>query len=231
MRRIIGCLICLVLGGAVGCSSNSSRTNVVSREQAEALGKAVRAAMTEPSLLKLDKGQSAGAGGAATGLRGLRQREAALPILLKLIECGEAAEEPLWDLMNDADEDVRLASVMLVGRTRVTGDLKPIDSRIFVELSIPLLERALTSRDSQVRYFACSGLGDFAIWSDVCLERLKHSLPKIRELQNDDDQEVRRLGWIACNNILATLSVRATQQGDREMATRELEQLQLEKYW
>ncbi len=67
MRRIIGCLICLVLGSAVGCSAQSSRTNVVSREQAEELGKVVRAAITEPSLLKLDKGQSVGAGGRSYG--------------------------------------------------------------------------------------------------------------------------------------------------------------------
>ncbi len=226
MRRIIVCLISLTFASAVGCTANPAPDTAVSKARAAELAKEVREAMTEPSLMQLDQGRMAD-----TGLRGLRQREAAFPIMLKLIECGKAAEGPLWELINDADENVQRSSVILVGRTRVTRDLKPIDPQTLVELSIPLLERALTSKDSQVRYFACAGLGDFATWSDDCLERLKLSLPKLRELQNDGDQEVRNLGWIASNNIAATLSARAKQPEDRQMATRELEQLQREKSW
>lgn len=226
MRRIIVCLISLIFASAVGCTSNPTPDTAVPKERAAEFAKKVRDAMTEPSLMQLDQGQTAD-----TGLRGLRQREAAFPMMLELLECGKAAEEPLWELINDADESVRRSSVILVGRTRVTRDLKPIAPQTLVELSIPLLERALTSKDSQVRYFACAGLGDFATWSDECLERLKLSIPKIRELQNDGDQEVRNLGWIASITISAALSARAKQPEDREKAARELEQLQLEKSW
>ncbi len=226
MRRILVYVMSFTFASAVGCTANPAQDNAVSKGRAAELAKEVREAMTEPSLMQLDQGRMAD-----TGLRGLRQREAAFPIMLKLIECGKAAEEPLWELFNDVDENVQRSSVILVGRTRVTRDLRPIDPQTFVELSIPLLERALTSKDSQVRYFACAGLGDFANCSDDCLERLKLSLPKLRELQNDGDQEVRSLGWIASNNIAATLSSRAKQPEDRDRAIRELEQLQREKSW
>jgi hypothetical protein len=117
-----------------------------------------------------------------------------------------------------------------LGKCRVDEKGKPIDSKTLIELTIPLLEQALASKDSQVRFYACSGLGDFAIWSDETLERLNLSLPKLLELRNDSDKDVRSIGWAASNTILGELSRRAKKPDDRKSATEVLEQLQKEKW-
>lgn len=229
MRCIAVCLATLISALAVGCGSNPAQPQpdaALLKERVAALAKEVREAMTEPSIMQLDAGRTAD-----SGLRGIRQREAAKPFMPKLIECGKAAEEPLWELINDADESVRRSSVILVGGTRTDAGGKAIESQTLIDLSIPLLERALTAKDAQVRLFACDGLGNFAGWSDECLERLRISLPKLRELRNDSDKEVRSIGWVACNGIAAKLSKRATKSEDRKAAAEEWEQLQREKNW
>lgn len=226
MQRIFFCLMSIAFASAVGCGSNSALNSTASKERAATLAKEVREAMTEPSLMGLDPGRMAD-----SGLQGIRQREAALPKMRKLLECGKNAEEPIWQLISDADVSVQRSSVILLGRMWLTEALKPIDSKTLLDVSIPLLERSLASKDAQVRCFACAGLGDFATYSDDCLERLKLSMPKLRELKNDGNEEVRRVCWFASNNIAATLASRAKQPADREAASRELEQLQREKEW
>ncbi|HEY1376217.1 MAG TPA: hypothetical protein VGF55_05455 [Gemmataceae bacterium] len=230
MRCIAICLAGLVSALAVGCGSPAPPQPDADppKERAAALAKQVREAMTEPSIMQLDF--DAGRAAASGGLRGIRQREAARPVVRQLVRCGKVAEEPLWRLINDADASVRLSCVILLGEARTDAGGKPIESRTLVDLNISLLERALTSKDAQVRYFASARLGDFAIWSDECLERLRSSLPKLRELRNDGDKEVRSVGWIACNGILAELSARAKKPADRKAAADEWKQLQREKW-
>ena len=154
-----------------------------------------------------------------------------MPFMRQLVECGKAAEVPLWQLINDADESVRRSCVILLGSARTDARGKTIESQTLIDLNIPLLERALTAEDAQVRYFACGGLGDFADWSDACLERLKTTVPKLRELRNDSDQEVRSIGWIACTGILGKLSTRAKSPEERKAAADEWKQMQQEKKW
>lgn len=226
MRSIAVILLNLIMAVAIGCGSNAALDEPDLKERAVGLAKDVRDAMNQPSLMQLDEGRMAD-----SGLRGIRQREVAKPFMPKLIECGKAAEEPLWELINDADESISRSCVILVGRTRTTDGFKPIDSQKLIDLSIPLLERALASEDRQVRYFACGGLGDFGTWSDECMERVRLSLPKLRELQKDPDEEVRGLGWVVCNNLTAALSTRAKNAEDRQAAAQEWEKLQQEKNW
>jgi HEAT repeats len=238
MRCIAVWLTGLISALAAGCESKSapSRLSAPSgqpqpdaaslKERAAALAKQVREAMTEPSIMQLDAGRTAD-----SGLRGMRQRQAAMPFMPKLVECGKAAEEPLWQLINDADESVRRSCVILVGSARTDAGGKPIESQTLIDLNIPLLEGALTAKDAQVRFFACDGLGNFAVWSDECLERLRSSLPKLRELRNDSDKDVRAIGWVACNSILGRLATRAQKSEDRNAAAQEQEQLQREKKW
>lgn len=227
MRCIAVCLLALISSLPVGCGSRQPQPNAASlKERAAVLAKEVREAMTEPSIMQLDAGRTAD-----SDLRGTRQREAASPLMPQLIECGKAAEDPLWQLINDGDESVRRSSVILVGGTRTDAEGKPIESQTLIDLSIPLLERALTAKDAQVRWFACGGLGDFADWSDECLERLRTSVPKLRELRNDSDNEVRSIGWTTCNGILAKLSTQARNPEDRKAAAEQWEELQQEKKW
>jgi hypothetical protein len=226
MRRNSLCLAGLISAIAVGCQSKSAPNAAPSEERAAALAKQVRETMIEPSIMQLDAGRTAD-----SGLRGIRQREAAMPFMRQLVECGQAAEEPLWQLMNDADESIRRSCVILLGNARTDAGGKPIESRTLIDLNIPLLERALTSKDAQVRYFASAGLGNFADWSDECLERLRTSLPKLRELRNDRESEVRSIGYVACTGILAKLAKRANKAEDRKAAADEWEQLQQEKKW
>lgn len=229
MRCIVICLECAVFALAVGCGTNPAQPQTdaaLLNERALALAKQVREAMTDPSMMQLEYVGPR----AESGTRGIRQREAAQPFMRKLVKCGKAAEESLWQLINDADESVRRSSVMVFNQRMDEGG-KPIQNQVLIDLNIPLLERSLKSSDSQVRFYACAGLGDYAIWSDECLERLRISLPKLRELRNDSEKDVRSIAWHASNNILATLSTRAKNTEDRVAAKKEWEQLQQEKHW
>jgi hypothetical protein len=226
MRCVALCLAGLITVLAVGCQSKPAPNTALLKERAALLAKQVREAMTDPALMKLDAGHHAD-----SGLRGRRQIEAALPLMRQLVECGKAADEPLWQLITDNEESVRRVSVILLSRARTDADGKPVASQTLIDLNIPLLERALTAKDAQVRYFACGGLGDFADWSDECLERVRISLPKLRELRNDSEEEVRSIGYVACNGLLGKLSKRAKTAEDRQAAADEWEQLQREKKW
>lgn len=226
MRYITLCVAGLLSVLAVSCQSKPVPSSASSKERAEALAKQLREAMTEPSIMQLDAGRMAD-----SGLRGIRQREVAKPIMQQLIACGKAAEEPLWQLINDDNDSVRRSCVILLGSARTDAEGKPVASQNLLALHIPLLERALTSPDAQVRLFACEGLGDFANWSDECLEGLKFTLPKLRELRNDSDKEVRARGYMACTGILEKLSKGAKTPEERKKAADELEQLQREKKW
>ena len=105
MRCIVVCLAGLISAIAVGCGSNPAQPQpdaALLNERAVALAKQVREAMTDPSIMQLEYVGSR----AESGTRGIRQREAAQPFMRRLVACGKAAEEPLWELINDADESV-----------------------------------------------------------------------------------------------------------------------------
>lgn len=226
MRCVALCLAGLFSVLVVGCQSEPAPSTPLPKERASRLAKQIREKMTDPALMKLDAGRHAD-----SGLRGTRQIEAALPLMRQLVECGKAADESLWQLINDNEESVQRVSVILLSIARTDADGKPVASQTLIDLNIPLLEGSLTAKDAQVRYFACAGLGDYAGFSDECLERVRISLPKIRELRNDSDNEVRAIGWTACNSIVAKLSTRAKKSEDRKAAAEEWEQLQREKKW
>lgn len=208
--------------------SQAAPDDALMQLRAAALARQLREAMTAPALMRLpfDAERAAASG----GLRGLRQREAARPWIRQLTLCGKAAAEPLRQLIDDADESVRLSCVILLGEVRTDAAGKPIASQTLIDLNFPLLERALASKDAKVRRFAAGGLADFADWSDECLERLRSSLPKLRELRSDSDKEVRLIGWTACDGILAKLATRAKKPEDRKTAEDERKQLQQEKW-
>jgi hypothetical protein len=184
--------------------------------------------MTDPAIMQLPVGTSADTG------RGRRQVQAGETLMRPLVECGKAAEVPLWQLMTDADESVRRSTVILLNwrnKWKLDEGGRLVESRVLIDLNIPLLERALGSKDEQVRYWACAGLGDYADFSDECLERLKASLPKLRKLRNDGDPKVRDIAYIACTGIIRKLSERAKIAEDRKAASEELEKLLREKAW
>ena len=226
MRCTALCLAGVFSALAVGCQSKPASNAASVKEQAAALAKQLREAMTEPAIMQLDAGRSAD-----SGLRGIRQREAAKPFMHQIVACGKAAEEPLWQLIDDGDESVRRSCVILLASARTDADGKPVASQTLLDLHFPLLERALAAQDAQVRYFACDGLGNFADWSDECLERLRTSVPKLRELRNDSDKDVRAIAYVACNGILAKLSTRGKKPEDRKAAADEWERLQREAKW
>jgi hypothetical protein len=117
-----------------------------------------------------------------------------------------------------------------LGEARTDALGKPIQTQTLLDLNIPLAERALASKDAKVRWFACGGLRDFADWSDECLERLRASVPKLRELRNDPDKDVRTIAWTACNSILGKSAARARSPDGRQAAAKEQEELQLQKW-
>src|SRR5207247_2118271 len=120
MRCIAVCLAGLIFALAVGCGSNPAPDRLppppaqpqpdaaLLKERVAALAKQVREAMTDPSITQLPVGPTADTG------RGREQIQAAQPLMRKLVECGKAAEEPLWQLINDPDESVRRSSVFLL---------------------------------------------------------------------------------------------------------------------
>ena len=239
MRCIAVSLAVLIFALAVGCGSKSATDQLppppsqsqpeasLPKERATTLAKQMREAMTTPSIMQVPVESDADTD------RRRKQIRAAQALIRKLIECGKAAEEPLWQLINDSDESVRRTSVILLNwrdnnwKIDEKGNL--IESQALIDLTIPLLERALASKDSQVRYFACAGLGDSSDFSDECLERLKTSVPKLRELRNDSDEKVRNIGGIARTMILGKLSERAKNPEDRKAASEELERMKQEK--
>jgi hypothetical protein len=109
--------------------------------------------------------------------------------------------------------------------------MKPNESQTFIDLNIPLLERVLSADDPIARFWACSGLGDAADFSDECLERLKTSLPKFRELRNDSEEQVRGIAYLAFSGILTKLLQRAKSPEDRKAAAEEWEQLVKDGTW
>lgn len=210
----------------VGCQRQPTTGNSPSSERAPAIAKQLREAMTAPRIMKLDM-----EGREGDSPRAHRQWEIGQPIMCNLIECGLTAMEPIWQLLNDGDASVRRSCAKLLAHARTNADGETIESQLANDLHIPLLERALHSGDEQVRFLACGGLGDFANWSDECLERLKHSLPEVRKLRNDGDKSVRGIAWISSNFIASALSRRAKQVEDREAASELLSQLQTEMWW
>ncbi|MBL8815948.1 MAG: HEAT repeat domain-containing protein [Planctomyces sp.] len=186
----------------------------------------LRAAMTAPEIMKLDSD-----GMADSTLRGLRQREAGDSFMRQLISNGKAADSEIWKLMNDEDESVRRSVTILLEKGRVDAAGKPLEIQMILDLHIPLFERALESDDEQVRYFACNALGNFSTWSDGCLERLTETLPKLRELKDDPDKDVRGVAWAASNFITSELSRKAATPEARASAVKALEQLNQENRW
>lgn len=236
MRTIAFFLAGLITGTFVGCGSKpvakdpsldvlrTPSEDDTLKERASGLAKQIREAMTTPAILALEEGLTAD-----TGLRGMRQREGAQPLMRKLLACGKPAEESLWQLLNDPVPGVRRSCILLLDPRNLSrdegGNLFP--SRIFMDLNIPLLEKALASKDEQVRYFACAGLGDFATFSEDCLEPITGSLPKIRELLKDNDPKIRVIAKVACQFILSERTRRAKNPQDREAAAEELKRLEM----
>ncbi len=225
MRYIFLCQT-LVAVLAIGCQPQPATDVGSPAERATAVAKQLRKAMADPSIMQLDMGPMAD-----SGLRGIRQREVAKPFMNELMGFGKVAADPLWELINDEDASIRRAGTILLGSARTDAAGKPGAPPLLADLHIPLLERALTSKDDQVRYFACDALGNFADWSDDCLDRLRTTLPKLRDLRNDSDNQVRSIAWMASNKIASALSTRAKTPEDRTAAAQEFEQLQREKNW
>ncbi len=238
-----GWLILLAVMG-IGCQSgsesgssaeSSGSTSAETAEKETVAGditnmaqtaKQLRAAMTDPEIMKLDSD-----GLADTTLRGQRQREAGDSFMRQLISNGKAADSEIWKLMNDEDESVRRSVTILLEKGRVDAAGKPLETQMILDLHIPLFERAMASDDEQVRYFACGALGNFATWSDGCLERLTETLPKLRELKDDPDKDVRGVAWSASNYIASALSTKAATPEARASAAKALEQLNQEGWW
>lgn len=194
--------------------------------RAKMLAKNIRDRMTDPAIMKIETGDRAD-----TCPRGKRQREVAKADMHALISCGKAADEPLWTLLSDEEASVRRSVVILLEGTRTGADSKPIAPTTIRSLHIPMFERALNSKDDQVRYFACNALGNFASWSDDALERLYESLPKLRKLREDESKDVRVIAWTACNSIASALTSRSQSSMVRVEAGKELERLQREGAW
>lgn len=212
----------LVVFGA----SRQDQPPLEAKERATGIAKQLRSAMTAPAIMKLDEGRKAD-----SGLRGVRQREVGRPFMRQLVACGDAAKESLENLFDDADDSVRRSSVILLGQTRTDLEGKPLPNATLVNLHIPALENALANKDAQVRYFATDALGNLTNWSDDFLDRLKDSLPKIRELRKDADKDVRTIAWTATNNILAKLATGGKTPADRASAAKQLKQLKSEPRW
>ena len=222
-----------------GCHSNTTSSHSVSsstqsqkdyselQARAVVLAREIRDAMSVPSILKIPVGPTADTG------RGRLQSQVAQPQMRELVECGKAAEEPYWQLINDSDASIRHSSVILLNWRnpwKMKGE-NLTESRSLIEFNIPLLERALTSSDSVVRFWACEALADYKDFSGDCLERLKTTLPKIRELQKNSDEEVRSMAYTACELVAEKLSRSAINADDRKAAAEEWERLQKEKKW
>ena len=107
MKCVVVCITGLIAAIVGGAKLNSDRpSKAVSadvKEDPEALAKQIREAMTDPEIMKLEyEGQRV-----QYGVRGMRQREVARPLMIRLLSCGKAAEKPLWQLIDEEDESVR----------------------------------------------------------------------------------------------------------------------------
>jgi hypothetical protein len=212
--------------GSTSSESAENGTGTGDAANVAQTAKQLRAAMTDPEIMKLDSD-----GMADTTLRGKRQREAGDSFMRQLIASGKAADSEIWKLMNDEDESVRRSVTILLEKGRVDAAGMPLEIQKILDLHIPLFERAIESDDEQVRYFACGALGNFATWSDGCLERLTETLPKLRELKDDPDKDVRGVAWAASNFIASALSTKAATPEARASAVKALEQLNQEGRW
>ncbi len=235
MKYAAVCVMGLIVVNMLGCGTsfeNQSRPQVSSttaKEQMKSLARQIRKGMTTPEMMQLEyKGEHG-----ELGVRGVRQREFARPLMLKLVAYGKPAEEPLWKLINDEDESVRRSCVMLLNiRSEYPlYDGPKIDTRSITELCIPTLERVLTSKDSEVQFTACGNLTDYKDFSDDCLDRLRLTLPKIRELKNDENADVRRIAWTAYNSVLASLTTRGKTPEIRSQTSEAYKEFRQEKNW
>lgn len=226
-------LVALLLLFASGCgtehTSHLPQNHDRNQTDPVAIAKQVRDAMTSPEMMQLDYSGPR----PENGIRAYRQREIALPLMQRLIACGKKAEAPLEQLLDDEDESVRRSCVMLMNfRGPTTKDpALMIESSAVIELAIPCMERALHSKDPQVRFYACGALADYKDFSVDCLDRLRQSLPRLRELKQDESSEVRSIAWIACNNLLVDLARRGPTPEIRQQASRESDELERQPRW
>ncbi len=235
MKYAAICIIGFIVVNLLGCGTsfeNQSRpqaSSTTSKEQTELLAKQIREGMTTPDMMQLEYTGEHG----ELGVRGNRQREFARPLMLKLVAYGKVAEEPLWKLINDEDESVRRSCVMLLNirAEYPLFDGPKIDTRSITELCIPTLERVLTSKDSEVQFQACGNLADYKDFSEECLDRLRLTLPKIRELKNHENALMRRMAWTAYNSILASLTTRGKTPEIRSQTSEAYKAFRQEKNW
>ena len=235
MKYAALCVMGFIVVNLLGCGTsfeNQSRPQASStnaKEHTESLAKQIREGMTKPEMMKLEYiGEHA-----ELGVRGVKQREFARPLMLQLVAYGKAAEEPLWTLINDEDESVRRSCVMLLNirAEYPLYDGPKIESQAIQELCIPILERVLTSKDTEVQFNACGNLADYKDFSDDCLDRLRLTLPMIRELKDDENDPLRRMAWTAYNSILASLTTRGKTPEIRSQASEEYKAFRQEKNW
>lgn len=229
IRSFVGLLLLVALGCGTEHASHPPKNHDPNQADPVAIAKQVRDAMTSPDMMQLEYVGPR----AESGIRGLRQREIALPLMQRLIACGKKAEVPIEQLLADEDESVRRSCAMLMNfRGPTTKDpALQIESSSVVEMAIPCMERALQSKDPQVRFYACGALGDYRDFSVDCLDRLRQSLPRLRELKQDENSEVRNIAWIACNNILLDLARRGPTAEIRDQALQECDELERQPRW
>ena len=211
----------------VGCQGNSRPTAAELEKSAIDLAKQIRYEMTKPAIMELPVGPTAD-----TGLRARRQRDVAQPLMYKLMACGKAAETPLWELLTDEDESVRRTTIWMMNIRIPWKDDEGnrINDETIAELNIPLMERALSSDDPQLRFFACGGLGDCANSFSGCLDRLWTSLPLIAELKQDPNDDVRAVAEVSYKSLLWNISERAASPEHRKAAAAELQKLEEQEH-
>lgn len=227
MRYPLLVLVVSALIFSPGCRTHTP-SHSKSKLSASELAKQLRELITSEEMMSLEfVGTRASDNG---GLRVYRQVEIAQPVWFDLVRSGDGAREQIAKLLEDRDESVRLCTVTLLAKIKVSRDLQLIEESVFRDSIIPLLEQSLKSGDDHVRYFAVCGLGDLHRWSDPCLDRLKDSLPTIRTLQHDQDHEVRAVAFIAYQWILGALSTRSKDPSIRQSSATELAQLGSESW-
>ncbi|HMO16102.1 MAG TPA: hypothetical protein PKD64_16805 [Pirellulaceae bacterium] len=236
MKRLF--LVGIIAFTTVGCQQKTiSDSNLKTVDRTADLVRQVREAILAPEVLKIEQTPERRIGYIGW-MRELRQVEVAEPLIRQLVECGKPAVEPLWQLINDDDDDIRrscvylLSSRLLKGRHDALGE--PISEQHLLDVNIPVLERALNSHDAEVRWFA-SNVGCLHIvddsWSDQYIEVLTTLVPKLRALKDDPVAQVRSQAYSNSEIMLLVLYNHAKNDAQRQAVELQREQLRLEKKW
>jgi hypothetical protein len=113
-------------------------------------------------------------------------------MMRRMLLRGKDAESTIRSLIDDPSEDVRRVTVRhLTWRSEFVSD-RVTANEMPVELVVSLLEHALDSGDPHIRSLALRGLATNAQYNREARERVAQSLPKIRQLGEDNNGEIRR---------------------------------------